>query len=89
MTKAERTEQSNLENIRKALGMTQQELAVELDVAIATISRCERGIADMRLTLKQWQKLANLVRYRIGQDIRDWPLVELHEKKISGLPLDK
>jgi DNA-binding XRE family transcriptional regulator len=68
-------ESNVLKQLREALGLTQDEMASLLDVTTSTISKCERGITEMRLTFEQWQKLASVLRHRLNYDVvKDSPL---------------
>lgn len=75
-------EDSNvLKQIREALGLTQDEMASLLDVTSSTVSKCERGLTEMRLTFEQWQRLASVLRHRLNYDVvKDSPL-KLSERK--------
>lgn len=48
--------------IREKLGMTQQEFATAVGVAVATVSRWERGKSPMVLTLPQMKSFSRLLR---------------------------
>lgn len=78
-------EKNNLKFLRERLGMTQQELAEFLGVAASTISRCERGLSELELSFSKWQKLAALVRQRLGVDLVEAPPFELSGNRVSSL----
>ena len=70
-----------LKQIREALDLTQDEMASLLGVTSSTVSKCERGLTEMRLTFEQWQKLASVLRHRLDYDVvKDSP-VKLSERK--------
>ena len=78
-------EKNNLRFLRELLGMTQQELAEFLGVAVSTISRCERGLSELELPFAKWQKLAALVRQRLKVDVIDAPPFELSGSRVASL----
>lgn len=49
-----------LKAIREELDMTQVEFAVALGVDPSTVSRCERGLSEIALTLWQVKRLCKL-----------------------------
>lgn len=61
-----------LKAIREALGMSQQEFATQLGVAVASVSRWERGLSQMSLTVPQMKKFTKLLR-EINMTIEDIP----------------
>ena len=58
-----------LKALRKGLKMTQAQLAVALDVDPSTIGRCERGMSEIALTIRQTKKLCQLA----GKTLDDLP----------------
>lgn len=77
-------EENNLKSIREALGMTQHEFANCLKISLPTISRCESGKNELRLTLAQWVKLSNIVESRLGWDITRLPVAKLSDSQPGG-----
>lgn len=60
----------SLRELRETLGLTQEELAKELDTTRETIGRHERGVYRMRLTFDQVKRLEQLLR-NAGLNIQD------------------
>ncbi|MEB3179065.1 MAG: helix-turn-helix transcriptional regulator [Nostocaceae cyanobacterium] len=48
---------SPLKRLREAAGLSQQELAFRIGVAVATISRWERGVSPAMMTVPQMKAL--------------------------------
>ncbi|MEB3179068.1 MAG: helix-turn-helix transcriptional regulator [Nostocaceae cyanobacterium] len=49
--------ESPLKRLREAAGLSQQELAFRIGVAVATISRWERGVSPAMMTIPQMKAL--------------------------------
>jgi DNA-binding XRE family transcriptional regulator len=82
--KKQEEENNVLKQIREALDLTQDEMASLLDVTSSTVSKCERGITEMRLTFEQWQRLASVLRHRLNYDVvKDSPLKLSDRKKLQ------
>lgn len=58
--------------IREMLGMSQQEFASWLGLAISTVSRWENGKGTPMFTPKQWKLLMAELR-RVGYRLKDLP----------------
>lgn len=58
-----------LKAIREELDMTQVEFAVALGVDPSTVSRCERGLSEIALTILQVKKLCEMT----GKSLDDLP----------------
>lgn len=56
-----------LRAIRKELGMTQAQFAVALGIDTSTVSRCERGLSEIALTLWQVKRLCRLTQKSLDQ----------------------
>lgn len=52
---------SPLKELRLATGLTQEQMARELNVTLSTFRRWERGITEPSLTRKEWIKFCSLV----------------------------
>lgn len=63
---------SPLKSIREALGMSQQEMAQRLGVAVSTVSRWETGKTPPLLTLPQVKAFAAMLR-EIGLGVESLP----------------
>lgn len=61
-----------LKTIRDALGLSQQEFANRIGVAVATVSRWERGLSPATFTVPQMKALNQELR-RIGLTIDNLP----------------
>lgn len=61
-----------LKAIREALGLTQQEFAESIGVAVSTVHRWETGKSEMTLNVEQMQKFDRLLR-GIGMDLQNLP----------------
>ncbi len=60
-------EESPLKNLRELLGMTQQDFAQLMGVAVSTVSRWERGQSQPSFTAQQWRKLlGEMERINLG-----------------------
>jgi DNA-binding XRE family transcriptional regulator len=82
--KKQEEENNVLKQIREALDLTQDEMASLLSVTSSTVSKCERGITEMRLTFEQWQRLASVLRHRLNYDVvKDSPLKLSDRKKLQ------
>lgn len=77
-------EENNLKSLREALKMTQHEFANFLSISLPTISRCETGKSELKLTLDQWTKLSNFVEFKLGQDIKEFSPAKLSESQPGG-----
>ncbi len=53
--------------IREELGMTQAQFAVALGIDTSTVSRCERGLSEIALTLWQVKRLCKLTGKTLDQ----------------------
>lgn len=56
-----------LRAIREELGMTQAQFAVALGIDTSTVSRCERGLSEIALTLLQVKRLCQLTQKSLDQ----------------------
>ena len=56
-----------LKAIREELDMTQAQFAIALGVDASTISRCERGLSEIVLTLWQVKRLCKLTGKTLDQ----------------------
>lgn len=56
-----------LKAIREELGMTQAQFAVALDIDTSTVSRCERSLSEIALTLWQVKRLCKLTGRTLDQ----------------------
>jgi transcriptional regulator with XRE-family HTH domain len=70
-----------MKQIREALGWDQIKMAQHLGVAISTLSECENGKREMRLTFRQSVKLCRLLKSRLGYDVLDDEDFDLSEQK--------
>ena len=70
-----------LKQIREALDWKQVKMADHLGVAISTISECENGVREMRLTFRQSIKLARLLKNRLGYDVLGEEDFDLSERR--------
>ena len=66
---SEPTEKAWLVAMREQLGITQEELANELDVTSRTVINWERGHHEPKLTIRQMKKLCRL----LGKSIEEIP----------------
>lgn len=68
--KGQQTEtNSPLKEMREAVGLSQQELATRMNIAVSTISRWERGIAEPTMTVAQMKAFCRA----IGKTLEDLP----------------
>jgi transcriptional regulator with XRE-family HTH domain len=56
-----------LKAIREELDMTQAQFAVALGIDTSTVSRCERGLSEIALTLWQVKRLCKLTGKTLDQ----------------------
>ena len=56
-----------LRAIREELDMTQAQFAYELGIHTSTVSRCERGLSEIALTLLQVKRLCQLTGKTLDQ----------------------
>lgn len=56
-----------LKAIREELDMTQAQFAVALGIDASTVSRCERGLSEIALTLSQVKRLCQLTGKTLDQ----------------------
>lgn len=56
-----------LKAIREQLGMTQAEFAVAIGIDPSTVSRCERGITEISLTILQMKRLCQLTQKNLDE----------------------
>lgn len=56
-----------LKAIRERLGMTQAEFAVAIGIDPSTVSRCERGITEISLTILQMKRLCQLTQKNLDE----------------------
>ena len=76
----------NIKNLRKAKGISQEELAVRLNVVRQTISKWERGVSvpDSEMLISLAEELDTSVSILLGEDIQPpCPDEELKLKRIS------
>ena len=55
---------SPLKELREAAGLTQEQMARELNIALSTFRRWERGTIEPALTRRQWSKLCSLLKVK-------------------------
>ena len=63
---------SSLKNLREYLGMTQEEFCREVGITAGSLSRCERGLTELLLNIRQIKRLHGLLQ-RYGLDFQDLP----------------
>ncbi|WP_228019969.1 helix-turn-helix transcriptional regulator [Sphaerospermopsis sp. LEGE 08334] len=51
-----------MKHLREAAGLTQEQMARELNVALSTFRRWERGVTEPSLTRKEWTKFCSLLK---------------------------
>ena len=76
----------NIKNLRKAKGISQEELAVRLNVVRQTVSKWERGISvpDSGMLISLAEELDTSVSVLLGENIqKPCPDDELNLKSIS------
>ncbi|MEG3838913.1 helix-turn-helix transcriptional regulator [Microcoleus sp. herbarium14] len=73
-----------LKAIREELDMTQAQFAVALGIDTSTVSRCERGLSEIALTLLQVKRLCRLTGKTLDQ-LPDY-LSQPSSSKLSELP---
>jgi transcriptional regulator with XRE-family HTH domain len=56
-----------LKAIREQLGMTQAEFAVAISIDPSTVSRCERGMTEISLTILQMKRLCKLTQKNLDE----------------------
>jgi transcriptional regulator with XRE-family HTH domain len=61
--------ESPLKKLRESAGLSQQELAVRIGVAVTTISRWERGVSVAMLTVPQMKALCKA----LGKSLDELP----------------
>lgn len=61
-----------LKKLRELLGISQQELSNRLGVGVTTVSRWERGISPMTLTVRQFKSLVSEME-KVGLTLKDLP----------------
>lgn len=61
-----------LKAVREVLRMSQQEFANALGVAVSSVSRWERGVSPMTLTISQMQQFDILLK-KLNMTIHDLP----------------
>ena len=61
-----------LKKLRELLGISQQELSHRLGVGVTTVSRWERGISPMTLTIRQFKRLVEEME-KVGLSLKDLP----------------
>jgi DNA-binding XRE family transcriptional regulator len=77
---SDETDLSWLVNMRKALGLTQEDVATALGVTPRTIINWENGHHEPKLTIKQTKALCRLLNVSIEQIPDSFPLETPHTK---------
>ncbi len=75
----------NIKNLRKAKGLSQEELAIKLNVVRQTVSKWERGLSipDSSMLISLADELDTSVSVLLGENIQEPCLNELNLKSIS------
>lgn len=75
----------NIKNLRKAKGLSQEELALRLHVVRQTISKWEQGLSvpDSQMLLSLADELDTSVSMLLGESVPDQNLSEMNLKSIS------
>ena len=76
----------NIKNLRKAKGISQEELAIRLNVVRQTVSKWERGLSvpDSGMLISLAEELDTSVSVLLGEDVAEpSPDDELNLKSIS------
>ena len=75
----------NIKNLRKAKGLSQEELAIKLNVVRQTVSKWEKGLSvpDSSMLISLAKKLDTSVRILLGETVQEYCLNELDLKSIS------
>ena len=55
-----------MQTYRKAMNLSQRELAKSIGINRHTIIRCESGEREPQLTALQWKRFCRLIRQRLG-----------------------
>ena len=63
---------SPMKVIREQLGLTQPQFAVQLNVAVSTVSRWENGKSPVTLTIRQFKTLDDMLR-ELGMTVHNLP----------------
>lgn len=53
-----------LKHLREAAGLTQEQMAREMNVALSTFRRWERGNIEPSLTREEWTKFCSLLKIK-------------------------
>ena len=75
---------TKLKQLREALGMTQIEFAVAIDVSLGSVANCEQGKSEITFTTGSAKRLHNLMLSRLGVGIESLPD---SLKEVSSEPL--
>jgi DNA-binding XRE family transcriptional regulator len=59
-----KNKETPLKELREAAGLTQEQMARELNVALSTFRRWERGAIEPSLTRKEWTKFCSLLKVK-------------------------
>ena len=75
----------NIKNLRKAKGLSQEELAIKLNVVRQTVSKWEKGLSvpDSSMLISLAKKLDTSVSILLGETVQEYCLNELDLKSIS------
>ncbi len=76
----------NIRNLRKANGLSQEELAIKLNVVRQTVSKWEKGLSvpDSNMLISLAEELDTSVSALLGETVREDGLNEEQLKSISG-----
>lgn len=75
----------NIKNLRKAKGLSQEELAIKLNVVRQTVSKWEKGLSvpDSSMLISLAKELDTSVSILLGETVQEYCLNELDLKSIS------
>lgn len=75
----------NIKNLRKAKGLSQEELAIKLNVVRQTVSKWEKGLSvpDSSMLISLADELNTSVGILLGETIQEHSLNEVNLKEIS------
>lgn len=75
----------NIKNLRKAKGLSQEELAIKLNVVRQTVSKWEKGLSvpDSSMLISLAKELDTSVSILLGETVQEYCLGELDLKSIS------